>query len=46
MSTPQRGPRGSVGALIEEVRFARDSPVEGGVTSELVSEIEFASLAK
>src|ERR1700730_7545059 len=24
MSTPQRGPRGSVGALIEEVRFARD----------------------
>jgi hypothetical protein len=29
MSTPRRGPRGSVGALIEEVRFARDSPVEG-----------------
>ena len=28
MSTPRRGPRGSVGALIEEVRFARDSPVE------------------
>jgi hypothetical protein len=24
MSTPRRGPRGSVGALIEEVRFARD----------------------
>jgi hypothetical protein len=38
MSTPQRGPRGSVGALIEEVRFARDSPVEGGVSCELVSE--------
>src|ERR1700730_7358359 len=29
MSTPQRGPRGSVGALIEEVRFAADSLVEG-----------------
>jgi hypothetical protein len=28
MSTPRRGSRGSVGALIEEVRFARDSPVE------------------
>jgi hypothetical protein len=26
-----------IGALIEEVRFAIDSPVEGGVTSELVS---------
>jgi hypothetical protein len=38
MSTPRRGPRGSVGALIEEVRFARDSPVEGGVSCELVSE--------
>jgi hypothetical protein len=28
------------------VRFAHDSPVEGGVSCELVSEIEFASLAK
>ena len=29
----------SIGALIEEIRFADDSPVEGGVTSELVSGI-------
>ena len=28
MSTPRRGPRGSVGALIEKVRFAADSLVE------------------
>jgi hypothetical protein len=34
------------GAPIEEVRFAHDSPLEGGVSCELVSEIEFASLAK
>ena len=30
----------------KEVRFAVDSPLEGGVSCELVSEIEFASLAK
>src|SRR6202521_5713982 len=29
MSTPRRGPRGSVGALTARVRFARDSPLEG-----------------
>jgi hypothetical protein len=35
-----------VEALIEEVRFAVDSPLEERVSSELVSEIEFASGAK
>src|ERR1700730_3046695 len=32
--------------LIEEVRFAADSLLEGRVTCKLVSEIEFASCAK
>jgi hypothetical protein len=34
------------GNVRPKVRFAVDSPLEGGVSCELVSEIEFASLAK
>ena len=32
--------------LIEEVRFARDSPLEGGVYCELVSEVGFPGLVE
>jgi hypothetical protein len=33
----------SIGALIEEVRFAADSPLEGAVYCELVSESGFSA---
>jgi hypothetical protein len=33
-----RDPVAEFGALIEEVKFASDSPLEGGVSCELVSE--------
>jgi hypothetical protein len=35
---PAHPVRGPIGALIEEIRFADDSPLEEAVSSELVSE--------
>jgi hypothetical protein len=43
--TPAHPVRGPIGALIEEIRFADDSPLEGGVSCELVSEIPNSLLA-